>query len=585
MNLLASLRNRVFLASVLLAALTIGFATYVTGARVSEQAEAELERGLRDSAALLEQQHAALSQLFLLRARLVADLPRLKSAVDTRDPATVRPLALDYQRQLNADILLVTDRDGHVLFGAAGDRDLPDRRAVDRALRGEEAASFWPHRQGLLQIVTVPIMLGLDLPDILGTLSAGFLLGDRRAEEFKRAAASDIAFAVDDRVLAATIAPGLRDALREHVNDAGRIAHVTLGAEDYVATSVRLDPPVPVSAPAHAPLALVLRSRSSHLRALRTIQSSLLAAAGLAVALAIVLSYVVARSVTTPLGTITAEMREMARTGDLTRKIHLRGPAWSQDEDARVLATAFNTLTDSIARFQREAAQRERLLSLGRLSTVIAHEVRNPLMIIKGSLRPLQSEAQPHDVREAAADIDEQVGRLNRIVHDVLDFARPLQLDLSAADLAAVCREAAEAVSQDGHSTAIRVSAESIPIVTDAERLRAALINILTNASQASKAGTSASSPVELSAAHGDPGRVRIRIRDYGPGIPAEHLPHVFEPYFTTRRSGTGLGLPITRNIIEGLGGTIAVRPAQPGTIVDIDLPESPAPAAEASRA
>jgi two-component system, NtrC family, sensor histidine kinase HydH len=301
------------------------------------------------------------------------------------------------------------------------------------------------------------------------------------------------------------------------------------------------------------------------------------------------LSYVVARSVTTPLGTITAEMRQMAATGDLTRKINLRGPAWLQDEDARLLATAFNTLTDSIARFQREAAQRERLLALGRLSTVVAHEVRNPLMIIKGTLRPLQSASVAPDVREAAADIDEQVARLNRIVHDVLDFARPLRLELSDANLANLCQEAAAALIKGEQSPPIRVDAESVRIVTDPERLRAALINVLTNARQASSAADAAGGPLDraitLAAGLSAPGQIRITVCDRGPGISAEHLAHLFEPYFTTRRAGTGLGLAITRNIIEGLGGTISVRSADPGTIVQIDLPAVAEPRVETSSA
>ena len=103
-------------------------------------------------------------------------------------------------------------------------------------------------------------------------------------------------------------------------------------------------------------------------------------------------------------------MREVAATGDLTRKIALRhGHRWD-DEDARLLATTFNTLTDSIARFQREMSQKERLSSLGRLSTVIAHEVRNPLMIIKAALHALrQPDVSPAALREAVADIDEEV--------------------------------------------------------------------------------------------------------------------------------------------------------------------------------
>src|SRR5204862_6337939 len=128
-------------------------------------------------------------------------------------------------------------------------------------------------------------------------------------------------------------------------------------------------------------------------------------------------------------------MRDVAATGDLTRKIALGRTRWD-DEDARLLATAFNTLTDSVARFQREISQKERLTSLGRLSTVIAHEIRNPLMIIKASLHGLrQPDVDSAALREAIADIDEEVARLNRIVNEVLDFARPIRFDLAPVDL------------------------------------------------------------------------------------------------------------------------------------------------------
>lgn len=589
MNLLASLRNRVFMASVVLAALTLGFAIYLISARVSQQAEVELVRSLQEAAKLLEEQHGALSQLFLLRARLVADLPVLKSAVDTEDPQTVRPLASDYQRQLRADVLVVTDREGHVLFGPSDAAALQDRASVRRALGGLESAAFWPHRSGLLQMVTVPIALGRDTPDILGTLSAGFLLDDRRAEEFKRLTASEVAFALAGAVQAATLPLDARPALSPHPRPDGGVSRVLIAGDEYVVSGVTLMLPVPVPGAEERPIALVLRSRASELRALRTIQSSVVAAAGLAVALAIALSYVVARSVTTPLGTITAEMRDMAKTGDLTRKIRLRGPPWSQDEDAQLLAATFNTLTDSIARFQREAAQRDRLLSLGRLSTVIAHEIRNPLMIIKAMLQPLRAPSAPDEVRDAAADIDEQVERLNRIVHDVLDFARPVRFELAPADLAALCRDAAAAAASSEPAPPVRVDAEPLQIVTDGERLRAALINVLANARQATAARRDGAggggAPVELTVRPTVSGRVRIVVRDHGIGISPEHLPHIFEPYFTTRRTGTGLGLPIARNIIEGLGGSVTVRAAEPGTIVEIELPQAAAPAPQEAHA
>jgi two-component system sensor histidine kinase HydH len=230
-------------------------------------------------------------------------------------------------------------------------------------------------------------------------------------------------------------------------------------------------------------------------------------------------------------------------------------------------------MTDSIARFQQEAAQRERLSSLGRLSTIIAHEIRNPLMIIKASLRSLRREdATPDQVGAAARDIDEEITRLNRIVSEVLDFARPIRFDLSRTDLNALCREsaAAAAASGPGAEVALRLDPAIGPITTDAERLRIALVNMLVNARHATNGHTPA---VVLSTrVAGD--RVQITVADKGPGIAPADLARVFDPYFTTKRGGTGLGLPIAKNIVEGLGGTIAVTSVPgAGTEVLIDLP------------
>ena len=223
-----------------------------------------------------------------------------------------------------------------------------------------------------------------------------------------------------------------------------------------------------------------------------------------AVLLATLLSFAVARTITRPLAAITDVMREVAATGDLTRKIALRhGRRWD-DEDARLLATTFNTLTDSIARFQREMSQKERLSSLGRLSTVIAHEVRNPLMIIKASVHALrQPEVSAPAVKEAIADIDEEVARLNRVVNEVLDFARPIRFELSAADLNALCREsAAAAQTTPGPPVHLDLDAALPEVTTDPERLRIALVNMLVNARHA----VEAHGPARRAGA-GDPGR------------------------------------------------------------------------------
>jgi two-component system sensor histidine kinase HydH len=282
-------------------------------------------------------------------------------------------------------------------------------------------------------------------------------------------------------------------------------------------------------------------------------------------------------------------MREVAATGDLTRKIPVHPGSWD-DEDARLLASTFNTLTDSIARFEKEAAQRERLSSLGRLSSVVAHEIRNPLMIIKSAARTLrQSDAGADAREEAIQDIDQEVVRLNRIVTEVLDYAKPLTFTWQDVDPNAVCREAAQAVEAAGAGVRIgNVLAPGLASIrTDPERLRTVLVNVLQNAAQAMRAaGTTsedlagaARAPIEIRTMAHDAGGLIVVVHDEGPGIDPAAAGRLFEPFFTTRRGGTGLGLAITRNIVDGLGGTIAISGGTPsGTDVRITLPAASPP-------
>jgi signal transduction histidine kinase len=518
-------------------------------------------------------------------ARVIADSPKLKAAVDTKDPATVQQEFTKFGEQLrSANLLLVTSASGDVL-ATSGDASaaaplLAGQPAIRDALAGNETVSLLPQPHGILQVVTVPINLGLSAPQILGTLSAGFLLDDTLASNLKTITGSDVAFGMDGRVLASTLPRSDDPVLAERLRSTG-VSTATLGRDEYAVLPRPL-----IEAAAHGPVVLILRSRTEQLLSLTEIQTGLAVTAVVAVLLATLLSFAVARTITRPLAAITDVMREVARTGDLTRKITLgEGRRWP-DEDAELLATTFNTLTDSVARIQREMSQKERLSALGRLSTVIAHEVRNPLMIIKGSLHALrQKDLTEMRMREAVADINEEVERLNRIVNEVLDFARPIRFEIAPADLNALCRESATAshASAPGAAVSLDLDAAAPTVATDAGRLRIALVNMLVNARHAvngsaeQRPGPNGAAPdVTLrTRANGD--RVTIVIADRGAGIEPAHLAHVFDPYFTTKRGGTGLGLAIAKNIVEGLGGTIGIDSAPgSGTEIRINLPYNP---------
>jgi signal transduction histidine kinase len=591
MKLIASLRGRIFLASALLAVLSCGVALYVVNRRVTNELERALQRDILNTGAIVDQLRTTRTETYTITARLLADSPTLKAAVDTKDPATVQQDLSKYGQLLPANLLLVTNAKGDVL-ATSGDaptaaRLLAGQPAVRNALAGKETVSLLPQPNGILQVVTVPISLFLTQPQILGTLSAGFLLNDSLAANLKEITGSDVAFGMDGRVLVSTL-PRSDDALLADRLRTTGVSTAAIGRDEYAVL------PRPLIAGATSgPVALILRSRTEQLRSLTEIQTGLAVTAVVSVLLATLLSFGVARTITRPLAAITGVMREVARTGDLTRKITLgEGRRW-HDEDAELLATTFNTLTDSIARIQREMSQKERLSSLGRMSTVIAHEVRNPLMIIKGSLHALrQKDLTEPLMREAVTDIDEEVERLNRIVNEVLDFARPIRFEIAPADLNALCRESATASHASAPGTAVSLDLDQTAptVATDAGRLRIALVNMLVNARHAVNGALDHGSPsngAEPRGASGEPrvtlrtrtnvDRVTIVIADRGAGIEPAHLAHVFDPYFTTKRGGTGLGLAIAKNIVEGLGGTIGIESALgTGTEIRINLPYNP---------
>jgi len=589
-SIFSSLTNRIFVATAALAVLAIAVAVYRFNVAVTAQAENELRRGLAEAGTLLDEHRTTLFEHFSQEARLIADLSNLKAAVTTGDPPTVQPIAEDYQRRIGSDLLIVTDPQGRVL-AAAGRVALPSgavvAETIARATQGREAVALWPYEAGVLQVVAVPSFFPTEL---VGTLAVGSSLDQATLARFKALTNSEIAFALGGTVFASTLDARFNGLLAGFVGRPG-IANVMLEGEEYAAMSRPL--PLPAGEAESPPdgnagiAALILRSRTERLRFLSALHRELAVTALFAVLVATLLSYGIARTITRPLEAVTNVMREMAATGDLTRRLpDASGGRW-QDEDARLLATTFNTMTDSIARFQRDAAQKERLSSLGRLSTVVAHEIRNPLMIIKTALRALRApEAGAGTVRAAAADIEEEVVRLNRIVTEVLDFAKPIRFDLAPADLNALCADVARAVESDPGGVAVGLDLDpGLPAVTtDAERLRLALVNILTNARHAVESRREAEgaeadargsrAPIALTTRRAGRDRVAIQVRDAGLGISAEDLPRIFDPFFTTRRTGTGLGLAISRNIVEGLGGTIAVTSrAGKGTEVRVEVP------------
>jgi signal transduction histidine kinase len=578
MRVASSLTNRIFLASTLLAVLALGSVFYFVNARVSEEAEADLRRSATKAATLIDRRQQDLTESFRAVARIVAEVPQLKAAVDTGDPLTVQRIAVQYLGPLNLELYLITGRTGTVL--ATSDPQVANLSAAQFPPDSvEEFSALTTRPRGILQLISVPLLIvDAGVREVLGRVTVGSFMDDAVASRLRELTGSEVAFVADGRVLASSLTAQRRPGLGALVTSGGPF-DVRLGDEEFLALA-RPMPSASRQAGDTQAMTLVLQSRTERLRVLRTLRAGLAGTLVVTILLATVLSYLVARTMTRPLAAVTSAMRDVAATGDLTRKVTVRSRAWD-DEDARLLAAAFNTLTDSIASFQREAAHKDRLSSLGRLSTVIAHEIRNPLMIIRASLASLWSDQiAPTERREALADIDEETRRLNRIVTEVLDFSKPIRFELGETQVNDVCRASSAAAWAGSSAPPVQLDLDpQLPtVMTDAERLRTALVNILTNARHAvEEVSSDPRTPAVVLSTRRHDDRIAVTVRDRGTGIAPEDLAHIFDPFFTTRRAGTGLGLPIAKNIIDGLGGSLSVdsRP-DVGTAITIEIPLAP---------
>jgi two-component system sensor histidine kinase HydH len=236
-----------------------------------------------------------------------------------------------------------------------------------------------------------------------------------------------------------------------------------------------------------------------------------------------------------------------------------------------------------LRRAEAEARRAERLAALGQLSAGLAHEIRNPLAVIKGSAEMLNrkvAESQPL-VAELAGFISSEVNRLNALVVRFLDFARPSKLEMRPEHITEIVDHALESAAASFPSAQVKVERQYAPdlpeIQADRQLCEQVFVNLITNAFQAmdGQPGSSERTPdgtphvapdrtlsgklrlsIAPEVANGEPG-VCVTVEDSGPGVPPELREQIFNPFFTSKKDGVGLGLSIVAKIVDDHRGTI----------------------------
>lgn len=301
----------------------------------------------------------------------------------------------------------------------------------------------------------------------------------------------------------------------------------------------------------------------------------------------VILYFVLRRLLLKPVSTLSKAMEKVA-AGDLSQTV----PVTSRDEMG-MLTNAFNVMTnelktakekidnwaqalegeiekktEELKKSQSKLIQAEKLAALGRLTSDVAHEIRNPLTAVGGFARRLNKIITGEKEKEYAEVLISEVDKLEKILRNILTFSRDARFNLEKNNLGEIIRDTLKTYEELCAENSIKLKVETeedLPsILIDRGQVRQALSNLITNAVDAMSGGGTLSATAGQEKLHGVT-FVYLKVIDTGKGIPEDKLPLIFEPFFSTKEvgRGTGLGLSITRKIIEEHGGFIKAESVQ----------------------
>jgi signal transduction histidine kinase len=293
-------------------------------------------------------------------------------------------------------------------------------------------------------------------------------------------------------------------------------------------------------------------------------------------ALALAIAVWIGWRFTQPIKELAGAARRVA-AGDLDFRLHI-----NRKDEVGQLASTFNEMIAGLKsklELEGKVNQIERAAVIGRFTQAIAHEIRNPLNVLNLSIDHLSSRFVPIEVEKreqflrVIAPIKGEITRLRHMVSDILNYGRPAHLEIATVDMAAMVAETLDLVRPQADEQGVEIIMESAggpaQVLGNAERLKSCLSNIVINALQVMPQGGRLTAHVKRT-----DGRVEVSFSDTGVGINQEALAKIFEPYYSTKQSGFGLGLAVTRKIVQEHQGSVSAE-SQPGngTTFTIDLP------------
>ena len=299
----------------------------------------------------------------------------------------------------------------------------------------------------------------------------------------------------------------------------------------------------------------LLRPMEAIAEAKRTLTWYMLSIAVLVIGLVALISHLIGRNLTNPIKILVDSTARVA-TGNLDEQCELK----THDEIGD-LAAAFNQMTRDLKQSRDQLIQAERLATAGKMSASFAHEIRNPLSSMRMLAQMLMQKPEMSQERhqQSLRYILEEIERIDAIVKGLMDFARPTALNLTQQSLAPVLKAVLDLMEANlaHHKIALMLDLSTVTpaIQFDSDKLKQAFMNVVLNAMEAMPQG----GVLEVSTI-ADEDRVGIKVVDTGIGIPEADLVQLFEPFFTKKTRGTGLGLANVKRILEEHGGSVEIE-------------------------
>lgn len=581
-----SLRTKFLLALIVISAFTTTAVLLVVRARVQVRASEELVAALDNSVSAFD--HLQQQRDFTLErsAALLAALPTLKAVMTSEHAETIQDASDTFWRLGGSQIFVLTDRQGTISAFHSATPEFPReaaQAAIGRYRDGGSTRDWWYGGGHLYQVFLQPISLGGDDTGYpIGLLAVGYEVNRALASDISDVASSEVAFTYDRHLVVHTVGqagePELARLLSSTTLPVGKTVETQLGPERFLTRTVSLattTPPVTL---------VVLKSLDETNAFLESLNRYILGIGVAGILVGSLLVFLVSTTFTRPLGRLVAGVKALER-GDYTYPLDARG-----GDEVSTLTRAFDEMRAQQQITQQRLIDAERLATIGHVASTISHDLRHPLTAIQAyaeflAERDLSEEKRQDYFQEIRLAVEHMTDELNGFL-GFTQARQPLQrVDASLNDVIDRAIRTVKATPEFDHVTVTATVTPGCVASFDPGKLERAIVNLVLNAAEAAPP---AGGRVDVSArlvgveVNGRPvgEDVEIRVADNGPGLPAEVVARLFEPFVTHGKAkGTGLGLSVVQNLLRRHDGSASVEQTGPsGTTFLLKFPLTNAP-------